>query len=58
MNSKAMVSGVIGLVLVIVMIGLVIWLNPVRHFEGWWILFPIVLLAAGLSAFAMMRRGK
>ena len=58
MNSKAAISGVIGLVLVIAMIALVIWINPVRHFEGSWLLFPVVLVVAGISAFAMRGRGR
>ena len=58
MNSKAMISGIIGLVLVIIMIGLVVVLQPQRHFDAWWILFPIALVGAGFLAVAMMRRGK
>jgi hypothetical protein len=57
MNSKAALSGGIGLVLVIAMIALVIWLNPVRHFDGWWLLLPVVLIAAVGGMIAMRGRG-
>ncbi|HKP52928.1 MAG TPA: hypothetical protein VJ183_09775 [Chloroflexia bacterium] len=53
MNSKAALSGGIGLVLVIAMIVLVVWLQPVRHFDGWWLLLPVVLIVAGIGALAM-----
>lgn len=57
MNSKAALSGGIGLVLVIAMIVLVVWLQPVRHFDGWWLLLPVVLVAAVWGMIAMRGRG-
>ena len=57
MNNKAIISGGIGLVLVIAMIVLVVWLQPVRHFDGWWILLPIVLVATVGSMLVMKGRG-
>lgn len=57
MNNKALISGGIGLVLVIAMIALVVWLQPQRHFEGWWILLIVVLIATVGSALMMRGRG-
>ncbi len=57
MNNKIFISGGIGLVLVISMIALVIWLQPVRHFDGWWLLLPIVLIGTLGSMFVLRGKG-
>lgn len=57
MSSKAMFSAVIGLVLVVIMIGLVIWLRPIRDFPGWWFLLPIVLIVAVGASLVLSRGG-
>lgn len=57
MNSKAILSGGIGLVLVIIMIILVVWLKPMREFPGWQILLPIVLIVVVGGMFALRAGG-
>ncbi len=57
MSPKAMRSGGIGLVLMIIMIGLVIWLRPMREFPGGWFLLPVVLVVVVVSAVALSRGG-